>query len=117
MELLELWTRHPEHTADIYKIENNSIWIGNVERLRLRGYAMEILPKLRFHEENVMGELSLSARKTKHLTGILKIERNSICVGKVKKIDLEDYAAGILPKLKLHRENEMEELFFEDIQP
>ncbi|OIR57752.1 MAG: uncharacterized protein A8A55_1472 [Amphiamblys sp. WSBS2006] len=52
----------------------------------------------------------MSGYDPEHTDEILKEENNSILVGKVKKLDLHEYALGILLKLKLHEENEVEEL-------
>ncbi|OIR55763.1 MAG: uncharacterized protein A8A55_3491, partial [Amphiamblys sp. WSBS2006] len=111
-EMEELWLHAlgADNITEILKEEINTIWIGKVRKLTLRDYAAEVLPKLGIHEENVMEELSLSADDTKHLAKILKEEINSIWIGKVRKLTLRDYAVNILPKLRIHEENEMEEL-------
>ncbi|OIR55723.1 MAG: uncharacterized protein A8A55_3529, partial [Amphiamblys sp. WSBS2006] len=90
--------------------ENSSLWIGSVKGLDLRGYAVELFPKLRFHEENVMKKLVLNTDKDEHIAGILQMENNSIWVGKVESLELCWYAVGILPKLRTHDENVMEKL-------
>ncbi|OIR57016.1 MAG: uncharacterized protein A8A55_2234 [Amphiamblys sp. WSBS2006] len=117
MEEFRLWADNAAYTTRILKEESNSIWIGKVGKLRLGGYAVGILPKLRIHEENVMEELGLYADKTKHLTEILKAENNSIWVGKVKGLGLGRYAIEILPKLRIHEENVMEELSLDVCDP
>ncbi|OIR58949.1 MAG: uncharacterized protein A8A55_0278 [Amphiamblys sp. WSBS2006] len=91
-------------------MENNSIWVGKLKKLEPSDYTMSILPKLRIHEENVMEFLRLSASKPEHITEILKMENNSILIGKVNNLIFSDYAVGILPRLGIHGENEMEEL-------
>ncbi|OIR55836.1 MAG: uncharacterized protein A8A55_3418, partial [Amphiamblys sp. WSBS2006] len=96
--------------TELLKEENNSVWVGRVKVLRLEGYAIEMLPKLRFHEENVMEELSTHVRWYSGFPEIEKTTSSSIWVGKVKKLELGDYAADILPKLRIHEENVMEEL-------
>ncbi|OIR55676.1 MAG: uncharacterized protein A8A55_3578, partial [Amphiamblys sp. WSBS2006] len=77
---------------------------------KLTGYAVGILPKLRIHGESVMEELRLKAKHPEYITEILKEERNSIWVGKVKELDLGEFTANIFPKLRLHEENVMEKL-------
>ncbi|OIR55805.1 MAG: uncharacterized protein A8A55_3449, partial [Amphiamblys sp. WSBS2006] len=89
--------------------ENNSIKLGKVKRLWLWFYAINILPKLKLHGENVMEEFCLSAGEKEHASEAICAENNSICLGKVKKLELELFAINILPKLVLHEENEMEE--------
>ncbi|OIR58942.1 MAG: uncharacterized protein A8A55_0279 [Amphiamblys sp. WSBS2006] len=110
MEVLSLWTRYPEHITEIIKTENNSIWVGKVKVLRLEKHAIQVLPKLRIHEENVMGELRLNTDCLEHITEILKTENSSIWMGKVKVLCLRHHAVEILPKLRIHGENVMEEL-------
>ncbi|OIR57013.1 MAG: uncharacterized protein A8A55_2233 [Amphiamblys sp. WSBS2006] len=109
MEELKLDAGWPEHITEILKIENSSIWIGRVNRLRLEDNAVGTLPKLKFHEENVMEELKLDADEPEHITEILKEENGSIWVGKAKNLILNKYAVEALPKLGIHGENVMEE--------
>ncbi|OIR55648.1 MAG: uncharacterized protein A8A55_3606, partial [Amphiamblys sp. WSBS2006] len=90
--------------------ENNSIQLGKVRKLELKLFAISILPKLKLHEENEMEELHLSSDKEEHVSEAILIKNNSICLGKVKNLELKLFAINILPKLKLHEENEMEEL-------
>ncbi|OIR56501.1 MAG: uncharacterized protein A8A55_2752 [Amphiamblys sp. WSBS2006] len=112
MKEIVLFADKPSYTPKILKEENNSIWIGKLEKLELKGYAVEILPKLRIHEDNVMEELGLHASYSSEcITSILKTENNSIWVGKVKNIDLTWYAIEILPKLIIHEENVLEDLW------
>ncbi|OIR56079.1 MAG: uncharacterized protein A8A55_3175 [Amphiamblys sp. WSBS2006] len=61
------------------------------------------------HEENVMSEFVLYADEAEHIAKILETKNKGTGVGKVKKMNIDNYAAGILPKLKLHKENVMEE--------
>ncbi|OIR56762.1 MAG: uncharacterized protein A8A55_2487 [Amphiamblys sp. WSBS2006] len=96
--------------SEIPQTKNNSIWVGRVKRLRLCGSSVEILPKLRLHYENVMEKLELDAYDHWHIHEILKTENNSICLGKVQRLELRGYAMGILPKLKIHTENVLEAL-------
>ncbi|OIR55872.1 MAG: uncharacterized protein A8A55_3382, partial [Amphiamblys sp. WSBS2006] len=93
------------------------IWVGKVKRLELKDYTVQILPKLRFHKENEAKVFVLDAYYTKYITEMLKMEKESIWIGKVKRLKLKAYAVEILPKLKLHRENEMEELVLKTAWP
>ncbi|OIR56761.1 MAG: uncharacterized protein A8A55_2488 [Amphiamblys sp. WSBS2006] len=113
VEDLVLDAYSPEHIAEILKMENSSIWIGKVRRLDLKHYAVEILPKLKLHEEKEMGELFLYAKYPEHITKIIKAENSSIWVGKVKRLELKDYAVEILPKLRIHEENVMENFYLD----
>ncbi|OIR58116.1 MAG: uncharacterized protein A8A55_1106, partial [Amphiamblys sp. WSBS2006] len=101
---------HFENITRISKAKKRSILECKVKNLRLERYAVEILPKLRIDEGNEMERFRLSADHETHITGILGTEKNSILVGKVKVLELRDYAAEILPKLRFNKENEMEEL-------
>ncbi|OIR55674.1 MAG: uncharacterized protein A8A55_3580, partial [Amphiamblys sp. WSBS2006] len=107
---LNLWENLHGYIAEIIRIKNNSIYVGKVKKLKFERNAVEILPKLRIHGENVLEELSLSVKFPIYITGILQMENNSIWVGKMKRLVLERYAVEILSKLRIHGENEMEEL-------
>ncbi|OIR55750.1 MAG: uncharacterized protein A8A55_3503, partial [Amphiamblys sp. WSBS2006] len=113
MEELCLWTYYHETLIEISKTRDKSIWIGKVRKINLIGYAVNILSKLRIHEENEMEWLWLHAPTGDNITEIHKIENSSIWIGRVKKLELGDYAVNILPKLRIHEENEMEWLVLE----
>ncbi|OIR57088.1 MAG: uncharacterized protein A8A55_2157 [Amphiamblys sp. WSBS2006] len=110
MEELSLSTGGSDQISKILEAEDNSVWVGKVKILRLEGDTIEILPKLKLHEENVMEELHLHAYSSGHVNRILEAEDRSIWVGKVKRLSLKSYTIEILPKLQLHEEVEMEEL-------
>ncbi|OIR56674.1 MAG: uncharacterized protein A8A55_2578, partial [Amphiamblys sp. WSBS2006] len=97
-----------EHVSEVIRAENNSIKLGKVNKLDLKLLTINILPKLQLHEENEMEEFLLSADKKEHVSEIIHAENNSICIGKVKKLELELFAINILPKMKLHEENKMD---------
>ncbi|OIR57480.1 MAG: uncharacterized protein A8A55_1758 [Amphiamblys sp. WSBS2006] len=59
MEELSLLAHDAEYIAEILKAESRSIWIGKVKALRLEGYAVKTLTKLRIHRENKMDSLGL----------------------------------------------------------
>ncbi|OIR56827.1 MAG: uncharacterized protein A8A55_2421 [Amphiamblys sp. WSBS2006] len=99
MERLGLEALFSEHTAEIPKIENNSIWIGKMKRLELHFYAIEILPKFRIHRENVMEELVLNADSPEHITKILEAKDKSIWIGRVRKVSPIEHAKRIKGKL------------------
>ncbi|OIR55735.1 MAG: uncharacterized protein A8A55_3519, partial [Amphiamblys sp. WSBS2006] len=85
---------------EFLKTENNSIWMGKVKVLKLGSYAVQILPKLRFHRENELEELSLTAYCSEHIAGMLEMENKNIRIGKVRKISLKGcYAEKIRSKL------------------
>ncbi|OIR55649.1 MAG: uncharacterized protein A8A55_3605, partial [Amphiamblys sp. WSBS2006] len=113
LEELELEAYNSEHLTEILGMENSSIRVGKVKTLNLVGHAVRILPKLRMHEENAIEELVLSPYYPENITEILKEENNSIWVGKMKRLELIRHAVRILPKLKFHDENVLEELELE----
>ncbi|OIR57221.1 MAG: uncharacterized protein A8A55_2025, partial [Amphiamblys sp. WSBS2006] len=102
IEKLSLDSDSPVEISEMLEMENSSIWVGKMKKVSLTGSSVEILPKLRFHYENVMEKLEMDAYDPGHITSILKTENNSICVGKVKSLKVGGYAVGILPKLKIH---------------
>ncbi|OIR55747.1 MAG: uncharacterized protein A8A55_3507, partial [Amphiamblys sp. WSBS2006] len=109
MEEFSLEAAKEEFVSEIIHADNNSIWFGKVKRLMLRGYAINALPKLVLHKENVMEVFSLSAEKREYVSEIIHADNNSIWFGKVKILVLRGYAINALPKLVLHKENVMEE--------
>ncbi|OIR57323.1 MAG: uncharacterized protein A8A55_1914 [Amphiamblys sp. WSBS2006] len=88
-------------------MEDGSIFVGKAGEIILGDYAVNILPKLRFHEDNELLRLTLYADQEKYVTTILRMEDGSFFVGKAKEIVLENYAVNILPKLKFHEYNEL----------
>ncbi|OIR56352.1 MAG: uncharacterized protein A8A55_2904, partial [Amphiamblys sp. WSBS2006] len=110
MQEIHLNAKYSCHVSTILETEDSSVWVGSTRKLYLEGYAVEILPKLGFHEENVIEEILFSAYSSDQITGILGTENSSIWVGKVKNLVLLEYAIEILPKLKFHEEIEIEEL-------
>ncbi|OIR56490.1 MAG: uncharacterized protein A8A55_2762, partial [Amphiamblys sp. WSBS2006] len=110
IEELRLSAEKPGQINKILETEDNSLWVGRVKELYLYGCAIEMLPKLRFHEENVIEGLLLSADDSCHVSTILEAEDSSLLMGKVKELYLCDHAVEILPKLRFHEEIEIEEL-------
>ncbi|OIR57588.1 MAG: uncharacterized protein A8A55_1651 [Amphiamblys sp. WSBS2006] len=107
MDALSLYAGGVRETSWILRMKNNSFWVGKVKRVSLFNHAIQTLPKLWFHEENILEELVLGAYSPEHIAEILKAENNSICIGNVRWLKLGEYAVGILPKLRKHRENMM----------
>ncbi|OIR57015.1 MAG: uncharacterized protein A8A55_2235 [Amphiamblys sp. WSBS2006] len=77
----------------------SAIRVGKVKRLELIRYAVEILPKLKIHKENMTEELVLNADSSDHVSGMLGMENKSIWIGKVLEIILEGHAEKIKDKL------------------
>ncbi|OIR55743.1 MAG: uncharacterized protein A8A55_3510, partial [Amphiamblys sp. WSBS2006] len=109
MEEFELNAYEEEHVSEIMSTRNNTIWLGKVKKIEIYNYAINVLPKLVLHKENEMERFELSAVWNDLVSEILSTRNNTIWLGKVKRLDLKDYAINILPKLVLHKENEIEE--------
>ncbi|OIR55789.1 MAG: uncharacterized protein A8A55_3465, partial [Amphiamblys sp. WSBS2006] len=93
---------------------NSSIWLGKVKKsLKLKRCAINILPLLKLHEDNVMEKFELYAKKEEHVSSILGAGNRSIWLGRVKSLQLYQHAVNTLPKLKLelHEDSEIEELY------
>ncbi|OIR56111.1 MAG: uncharacterized protein A8A55_3143, partial [Amphiamblys sp. WSBS2006] len=111
MEELKLDADAEKYICSILRAKDNSIWLGKMKNIRLERLAIKILPKLRLHEDNVMEWLYLDTESGGDVSGILGAGNRSIWLGKVKSLRLYGYAASTLPKLKLHEDNVMEELY------
>ncbi|OIR57074.1 MAG: uncharacterized protein A8A55_2172, partial [Amphiamblys sp. WSBS2006] len=109
MERLYLDVKETVNVSGITSAED-TIWIGRVKKLVLRNYATSILPRIKLHEDNEMEELVLYAEKEQNVSEIIRVRDNSIWVGRVKKLVLSDYAVNTLPKIKVHEDNEMEDI-------
>ncbi|OIR55580.1 MAG: uncharacterized protein A8A55_3674, partial [Amphiamblys sp. WSBS2006] len=83
-EVLDLNADQAEQVADFLGMEDNSIWVGKVEKLLLKKHAVQILPKLGLHGGNEMEVLDLYVDSSEYITEILKTENRSIWLGKVK---------------------------------
>ncbi|OIR56615.1 MAG: uncharacterized protein A8A55_2637 [Amphiamblys sp. WSBS2006] len=110
MDMLNLYAGYSDHITAVLGTETQSIYIGKVKNLILDGYAVEVLPKLKIHEENDMEKFILYGYSVETISRILKMKKESIWIGRVKSLFLHNYAIEILPKLRLHEDNEMEEL-------
>ncbi|OIR56439.1 MAG: uncharacterized protein A8A55_2814, partial [Amphiamblys sp. WSBS2006] len=111
MEVFYLNAEKMEYVSEVMGAENNSIKLGKIEKLELKSFAINILPKLSLHKDNVMERFHLSAEKTEHVSEVIRAENNSIKLGKVKKLELCKHSINTLPKLSLHEENVMDVLY------
>ncbi|OIR56925.1 MAG: uncharacterized protein A8A55_2325 [Amphiamblys sp. WSBS2006] len=114
MEDFSSFSYEKENTADILKIEDGSIRIGRIKKIKLTAYSVNILQKINIPEDNVIEHLQLTSCERKHLEGIIEMEDLSIKTGRVKAISLEEYAACILPKLNIPEDNIMEKLVLDN---
>ncbi|OIR55931.1 MAG: uncharacterized protein A8A55_3323, partial [Amphiamblys sp. WSBS2006] len=105
------WGR--EYVSEILGAGDRSIWLGRVKSLRLDSYAINLLPKLRLHEDNVMEWLYLDAWEREHISEILVKKDNSIWLRKVKSLTLKGHAVNLLPKLRLHEDSEIEKFYLD----
>ncbi|OIR57226.1 MAG: uncharacterized protein A8A55_2019 [Amphiamblys sp. WSBS2006] len=72
----------------------------------LKNYAVSILPKVSY-EGSEIELLILYAGKEEQVAEILAQEQ-PFCVGRVKNMELREYAVSILPKLRIHEDNTIE---------
>ncbi|OIR56612.1 MAG: uncharacterized protein A8A55_2640, partial [Amphiamblys sp. WSBS2006] len=110
MEELRLGAKKEEYVYSILRAEDRTIWLGKVKSLRLERYAVNILPKLKLHEDNVMEELQLDAWEGGDISETLGAKDNSIWLGRVKSLMLEWHTINLLPLLWLHEDSVLEEL-------
>eukprot|EP00917_Polyrhabdina_sp_WS-2016_P006536 GHVP01014598.1.p1 GENE.GHVP01014598.1~~GHVP01014598.1.p1 ORF type:complete len:620 (+),score=81.41 GHVP01014598.1:908-2767(+) len=112
IKTLVLSASSEEHMGSILSLENSSIFIGGItEKITLNEYAMGILSKLRFPEENRVRSITLRASSMDQMKFICNLEDNSIFIGDIiDGIHFESYAASILPKLKISTDHKMEKL-------
>ncbi|OIR56628.1 MAG: uncharacterized protein A8A55_2625 [Amphiamblys sp. WSBS2006] len=110
MEVLVVSASKREHISEFLGVESESIWIGAVERIRLGGYAVCILPKIKIGKENETDTIVLSAGSEKHVKEVLSVDDKSIWLGRVNSLKLRHYALGVLPKLRVHRHNYITEV-------
>ncbi|OIR57746.1 MAG: uncharacterized protein A8A55_1485 [Amphiamblys sp. WSBS2006] len=100
IEWLRLTAERKEHVAGILK-EDQIVFVWRVKTIDLEGYAVSILPKLIIHKDNMIERLSLNASEEEHVAAVLE-QDPTVCVGRVKRMDLGHYAVSILPKLRTH---------------
>ncbi|OIR57057.1 MAG: uncharacterized protein A8A55_2188 [Amphiamblys sp. WSBS2006] len=102
-----------EVVKEMRRAKNNSVWLGNMEKLILSGHCVNALPRLRL--DDVMEEIELSATEKSNVYEIIKAKENSIKLGKVRKLVLQGFAINALPKLVLHGEDDIEELVISNV--
>ncbi|OIR57742.1 MAG: uncharacterized protein A8A55_1482 [Amphiamblys sp. WSBS2006] len=100
IERFDLSASRKEHITEILEQEK-PFCVGRVKRMWLLGYAVGVITKMD-HEDCEVERLWLVASEKEHVAGILK-QSQTICVGRVKILDLDDYAVSILPKLGVHK--------------
>ncbi|OIR56253.1 MAG: uncharacterized protein A8A55_3001 [Amphiamblys sp. WSBS2006] len=120
-------TRHVDNEDCIREhgmARNSPVWLGrneavpslvleNIERMPLNSVGcslqklnlrdtglINILPKLRINGDCEVGMIWLYAPRKEHVAAVLA-QKKPFCVGRVRKMDLEDYAVGIITKMIL----------------
>ncbi|OIR57743.1 MAG: uncharacterized protein A8A55_1480 [Amphiamblys sp. WSBS2006] len=63
-------------------------------------WLINILPKLRIKKDCEVGDLTLNTNREEHVAGILKHDQ-MFCVGRVKRMNLNEYAVGVITKVNL----------------
>ncbi|OIR55999.1 MAG: uncharacterized protein A8A55_3255, partial [Amphiamblys sp. WSBS2006] len=69
----------------ILNTKNRSIDIEGVNTLKLRGYAVNVLPKLKIRENNEMESFFVWSYYEDSMANILKMKNKSIEIGRIKK--------------------------------
>ncbi|OIR57133.1 MAG: uncharacterized protein A8A55_2112 [Amphiamblys sp. WSBS2006] len=94
--------------AGTSKEENRSICIGETKNITLCNHAIRVLPKLGFHKENVLEGLFLFSYTRKEQSAeIFDAQEENIEIGFVKNMKLFGAAIGVLPRLRINKENVM----------
>ncbi|OIR57135.1 MAG: uncharacterized protein A8A55_2107 [Amphiamblys sp. WSBS2006] len=101
-ESLSLNEKVEEYISPIFGMDDRSIFIGKVKEIDLADYAVNVLPKLKFHEDNEINVLDLSAEREEHIAPILAREQR-FCLGRIKGMGLGEYAVFILVKMDMTR--------------
>ncbi|OIR57326.1 MAG: uncharacterized protein A8A55_1913 [Amphiamblys sp. WSBS2006] len=74
-----------DHITQILNTKNRSIDIEGVNTLKLRGYAVNVLPKLKIRENNEMESFFVWSYYEDSMANILKMKNKSIEIGRIKK--------------------------------
>ncbi|OIR56141.1 MAG: uncharacterized protein A8A55_3113, partial [Amphiamblys sp. WSBS2006] len=106
--------RNEENITELFIAEDRSIYLGRIKKLVLKNYAVLALPKIELCGDNEIKGLYLSAEEMYYVSGITRAE-DSIWVGRVRRLELRKYAINTLPKIRLHGDNEMDELRIVDV--
>ncbi|OIR55721.1 MAG: uncharacterized protein A8A55_3532, partial [Amphiamblys sp. WSBS2006] len=84
--------------AGILKQEN-PFCVGRVKNMDLNNYAVSVITKMSLKDYGVE-DLSLTASEEAHVAEVLTQE-NPFCVGRVKNMELNHYAVGVITKMSL----------------
>ncbi|OIR55970.1 MAG: uncharacterized protein A8A55_3284, partial [Amphiamblys sp. WSBS2006] len=106
-ELLRLTASEEAHVAAVLG-HKRKFCVGRVKRMELEDYAVSVLTKMSL-EDCEFEKLRLIAEREEYVSVVLEHDK-TICVGRVKKMFLCEYAVSILTKMIIHEDNTMESL-------
>ncbi|OIR56195.1 MAG: uncharacterized protein A8A55_3059, partial [Amphiamblys sp. WSBS2006] len=98
VEDLSLIATRREHVVGIFKQEKH-FCVGRVKNMGLDEYAVGVITKMSLKDCEIEW-LCLSASEEAHVAEVLAQEK-PFCVGRVKNMFLEDYAASVITKMSL----------------
>ncbi|OIR56000.1 MAG: uncharacterized protein A8A55_3254, partial [Amphiamblys sp. WSBS2006] len=107
IEHLRLFATRRKHVAEVLAQEK-PFCVGRVKNMYLWDYAASVITKMSL-KDCEFESLRLHAYEKEHVAGILKQE-NPFCVGRVKNMDLNNYAVGVITKMTIHEDCEFESL-------
>ncbi|OIR58750.1 MAG: uncharacterized protein A8A55_0437 [Amphiamblys sp. WSBS2006] len=101
VENLRLYAWEEAHVAALLRQEK-PVCVGRVKNMDLKEYAVGVLTKMSL-EDCEFEKLSLYAWEEAHVAALLKQEK-PVCVGRVKEMFLEEYAVGVITKVRVHKD-------------
>ncbi|OIR57744.1 MAG: uncharacterized protein A8A55_1488 [Amphiamblys sp. WSBS2006] len=106
VESLSLDANRKEHVAAVLEQEK-TFCVGRVKNVNLKGYAVSVIVKMKIKEDCGVGWLWLDASEEEHVAAVLKEDR-TFCVGRVKSMNLSDYAVSVITKMRIKEGGIME---------
>ncbi|OIR56225.1 MAG: uncharacterized protein A8A55_3029, partial [Amphiamblys sp. WSBS2006] len=108
MGIFALYADTEDHISEVLAEEYKGISFGRIKGFVLYGSAVNLLPKMRIGEDCEVEQYGLGAPKERQISKVLGKEDRSIAVGRVKNMELVDYAVCVITKLRIHEDNTME---------
>eukprot|EP00917_Polyrhabdina_sp_WS-2016_P013282 GHVP01029241.1.p1 GENE.GHVP01029241.1~~GHVP01029241.1.p1 ORF type:complete len:580 (-),score=77.00 GHVP01029241.1:294-2033(-) len=111
---LLLFVTSEEQIRPIIELEDQSIFIGRVtDEITLYSYAINILPKIKIIEENIIKGIRLNSASEEQTKHILEVEDKTIFIGKRinNRMTFYNYSINVVPKLQINEDNILEELY------
>ncbi|OIR57223.1 MAG: uncharacterized protein A8A55_2020 [Amphiamblys sp. WSBS2006] len=106
VEKLRLNASEKEHIDPILS-QGQLFCVGRVKNMSLKNYVVSVLPKTRIHEGYEVEWLWLNTSKEEHIAEILSQDQ-PFCIGRAKNMLVSGYAVSVLPKLLIHKDQEIE---------